>query len=71
MTTKAVTSEEPFEAGWEAARQRKLTLGLSATPSERLAWLESMIALAWKSGALPRPRADVWRDAGSTDSAGG
>jgi hypothetical protein len=39
---------------WESARRRKLTLGLRATPSERLAWLEEVIRLAWASGALPR-----------------
>jgi hypothetical protein len=41
---------------WESARKRKLTLGLDATPAERLAWLEQAIALAWATGALPRPR---------------
>ncbi len=41
---------------WESARKRKLTLGLDATPAERLAWLEDAIALAWATGALPRPR---------------
>lgn len=42
--------------GWEDARQRSFTRGLNATPAERLAWLEEAIALAWASGALPRPR---------------
>jgi hypothetical protein len=42
--------------GWESARKRKLTLGLDATPADRLAWLEQAIALAWATGALPRPR---------------
>jgi len=50
------SAEEALAGGWEAARRRKLTLGLSATAAERLAWLESMIALAWASGALPRKR---------------
>jgi hypothetical protein len=35
---------------------RTFTLSLAATPAARLQWLEEMIALAWKSGALPRPR---------------
>jgi hypothetical protein len=39
---------------WESARRRKFTLGLRATPSERLAWLEEVIRLAWAAGALPR-----------------
>jgi len=41
---------------WESARRRKLTLGLAATPIERLAWLEEVISLAWAAGALPRRR---------------
>ena len=41
---------------WETARRRKLTLGLAATPVERLAWLEEVIRLAWAAGALPRRR---------------
>jgi len=39
---------------WESARRRKFTLGLAASPSERLAWLEEAISLAWAAGALPR-----------------
>jgi hypothetical protein len=42
---------------WESSRRRTLTLALTATPRERLAWLEEMIRLAWASGALPRKRA--------------
>jgi hypothetical protein len=41
---------------WESARRRKFTLGLAATPIERLAWLEEVIRLAWAAGALPRRR---------------
>ncbi|MES1204771.1 MAG: hypothetical protein ABUS79_02430 [Pseudomonadota bacterium] len=61
-----VTSSEPSAEAetaadwrgddWESARRRKLTLGLAATPDQRLAWLEEAMALAWASGALPRPR---------------
>jgi hypothetical protein len=29
-------------------------MGLDATPAERLAWLEDMIGLAYRAGALPR-----------------
>ncbi|GAC1352212.1 MAG: hypothetical protein NVS3B20_18970 [Polyangiales bacterium] len=47
---------DAWNAGWSANRDRKLTMGLSATPSGRLAWLEEMIALAHASGALPKPR---------------
>jgi len=42
------------KAGWEAHRRERLTLGLAATPAQRLAWLEEAIALAHVTGALPR-----------------
>jgi hypothetical protein len=41
---------------WAANDEQKLTMGLRATPAERLAWLEEMIAVAYRSGALPRKR---------------
>jgi|GEM_PF-1572350 len=41
---------------WESNRKRKFLLGLSASPAQRLAWLEGMILLAWQTGALPKPR---------------
>jgi hypothetical protein len=47
---------------WEEARRRALVLGLEATPAQRLAWLEEMIALAHRSGALPRPRPPLTGD---------
>lgn len=49
-------SADDWEAGWEAHRVHQLTLGLAATPAQRLAWLEEMIALAWRVGALPKSR---------------
>jgi hypothetical protein len=52
-------NDDDWQCGWDDARERKLTLGLAATPTERLQWLEEMIDVAWKSGALPRPRPDV------------
>jgi hypothetical protein len=39
---------------WVANEEQKLTMGLRATPAERLAWLEEMIAMAYRCGALPR-----------------
>lgn len=51
--------EGDWRCGWEDARERQLTAGLDATPAQRLAWLEEMIALAYRSGALPRAR-DEW-----------
>jgi hypothetical protein len=41
---------------WSANDEQKLTMGLRATAAERLAWLEEMIAVAYRSGALPRKR---------------
>ena len=41
---------------WAANEEQKLTMGLRATPAERLAWLEEMIAMAYRCGALPRKR---------------
>jgi hypothetical protein len=41
---------------WAANDEQKLTMALRATPAERLAWLEEMIAMAYRSGALPRKR---------------
>lgn len=43
-----------WPAGWDAHRRAQLERWMAATPTQRLAWLEEMIALAWKSGALPR-----------------
>lgn len=47
---------DDWEVGWEAHRVHHLTLALAATPAQRLAWLEEVIALAWRVGALPKPR---------------
>lgn len=47
-----------FDAGWEAARRFQFDRAYEASSSERLAWLEQAIALAYRSGALPRPRPD-------------
>jgi len=46
------------DLSWEGHRLHQLTFGLAATPAQRLAWLEEMIALAHQTGALPRRRAD-------------
>lgn len=54
--TDPVAARDEWGAGWEARRREQMVIGLDATPAERLAWLEEMIALAWRTGALPRPR---------------
>jgi hypothetical protein len=47
-----------WRCGWEDARKRGLTAGFDATPAQRLAWLEEMLVLAYRSGALPRRKSD-------------
>jgi hypothetical protein len=48
------TRANGWNASWEEHRRQQLTLGLAATPAQRLAWLEEMIELAHRTGALPR-----------------
>jgi hypothetical protein len=48
-----------WKASWEEHRRQQRTLGVAATPAQRLAWLEEMIVLAHRTGALPRkPQAE-------------
>ena len=44
--------------GWEAHRLTALEGDLTATPAQRLAWLERAITFAFETGALPRPVVD-------------
>jgi len=46
---------QDWGADWESHARRQLVRALEATPAQRLAWLEEMIALAHRTGALPRP----------------
>jgi hypothetical protein len=51
--------EPAWPAGWEAHRRAQQTRRAEeTTPAQRLAWLEEMIALAHRTGALPRRRRD-------------
>ncbi|HWP67169.1 MAG TPA: hypothetical protein VNO26_14825 [Candidatus Limnocylindria bacterium] len=45
-----------FDAGWEDARRFQIERTLEASPAQRLEWLEEAIELAYRTGALPRPR---------------
>lgn len=47
-------TDDDWEADWDSHARWQLTSGLSATPAQRLAWLEEMRALAFRHGALPR-----------------
>lgn len=44
---------QDWKAGWEEKEANRLEASLSATPAQRLAWLEEAIELAWETGALP------------------
>jgi hypothetical protein len=48
-----VTERQPRGEGWEAHRREQLVQGLAATPAQRVAWLEEVLALAYRTGALP------------------
>ncbi|MEO7793841.1 MAG: hypothetical protein ABIV06_03645 [Thermoanaerobaculia bacterium] len=43
---------------WEGHAQWQLERTLSATPLQRLAWLEEAILLAHAAGAIQRPQVD-------------
>jgi hypothetical protein len=62
------TGSEEWNSGWEARRVEQMILALRATPAQRLAWLEEVIALAYRAGALPKRR--DWPAGGSTRSPG-
>jgi hypothetical protein len=46
--------DTPPTGSWAANERDRLVPGLDATPAERLAWLEEMIRLAYRTGALPK-----------------
>ncbi len=43
---------DPWDATWEGARRHLLRSTLLASPAQRLAWLEEMLELAYRAGAL-------------------
>ena len=46
---------DDWNVSWEANQGKLLELTLSATPAQRLAWLEDALILAYQCGAL-KPR---------------
>jgi hypothetical protein len=48
--------EGDWHVDWEGHRRRQLTAAMDATPAQRLAWLEEMLRIAYRCGALPRGR---------------
>jgi hypothetical protein len=51
----AVSSDLAQRAHWNSADQNLLSATLSATPAQRLAWLEEALRVAYASGAV-KPR---------------
>jgi len=45
-------SADHWDATWEGARRQLAESALAATPAQRLAWLEEMLELAYRAGAL-------------------
>ncbi len=62
MGNKSVVSlKERQSADWNAEDQNLLAATLSATPAQRLAWLEEVLQLAYASGAL-KPRRFIGKE---------
>ncbi len=73
MTEKSVVpSQETQPADWNADDQNLLAATLSATPAQRLAWLEEILHVAYASGAV-KPRRFIskeeWDAMGSSPDA--
>jgi len=45
--------QDEWDASYEGAERALLDFALSATPAQRLAWLEQAIEFAFLAGALP------------------
>jgi hypothetical protein len=45
-------SADRWDATWAGARKQLLESTLAATPEQRLAWLEEILELAYRAGAL-------------------
>ncbi|HEX5044105.1 MAG TPA: hypothetical protein VFV75_14450 [Candidatus Polarisedimenticolaceae bacterium] len=46
--------EDWGDLSFEGTRRYHLTVTMSVSPAERLAWLEDLIDFAYQAGALPR-----------------
>ena len=54
-------TSDRWDATWEGARKQLRESTLAATPAQRLEWLEEVLELAYRAGALgekPTPRQD-------------
>lgn len=52
--TQTTKPADPTDSSWEGTRRRQLTLGLRASPAQRLKWLEELLGVAFAVGALKR-----------------
>ena len=52
--TRDTAPDVDWPVEWASHREDQLARIASATPAQRLAWLEEMIRLAFLVGALPR-----------------
>ena len=67
--------DDDWQADWETSRRAQLHSQMSATPAQRLAWLEDALRLAVAAGALPRisapeDGAEEWPDTAKDASNG-
>ena len=46
--------ENQWDATWTGTKRAQLEAALTATPAQRLTWLEEAMRMALASGALPR-----------------
>ncbi len=61
MRERAKPADRWDATTWEGARKHLLESTLAATPAQRLAWLEEMLEIAFRAGALgtPSPRQKI------------
>lgn len=67
---RVVTSGEVQMEGWDASDQSLLSATLMATPTQRIAWLEETLQLAYATGALKPRRVmtqEEWDAVGSSN----
>ena len=50
--TERPDSADRWDATWEGAKKQLVESTLAATPAQRLAWLEEMLEVARRAGAL-------------------
>ncbi len=50
--TEGEEVRDRWDSTWEGARQQLLESTLAASPAQRLAWLEEMLEIAYRAGAL-------------------